>query len=121
MEIPSDLRDQLLGSGTAAGSAVSALGLSGPWYKKAMFYEREFKAGPVPIARCIGFIGLLLLMIILFTRLQSGLCFPGQVVITWTNYGACGTCRGVQCRAMPMRGVSAACAIAPSVASTRTR
>ena len=91
VEIPSDFRDQLLGSGTAAGSAASALGLSGPWYKKAVFYEQEFKAGPVPIVRCISFLGFVLLMIILCMRIDSGFCFPGQMVITWINYGTCGT------------------------------
>mmetsp|Transcript_14280 Transcript_14280/g.24891 ORF Transcript_14280/g.24891 Transcript_14280/m.24891 type:complete len:383 (-) Transcript_14280:122-1270(-) len=90
VEIPSDFRDQLLGSGTAAGSAASALGLSGPWYKKAVFYEKEFKAGPVPIVRCISFLLLVMLMVILCTRIYSGFCFPGQMIITWINYGTCG-------------------------------
>mmetsp|Transcript_17909 Transcript_17909/g.46954 ORF Transcript_17909/g.46954 Transcript_17909/m.46954 type:complete len:382 (+) Transcript_17909:203-1348(+) len=90
VEIPSDFKDQLLGSGTAGGSAAAALGLSGPWYKKATFYEKEYKAGPVPIMRCIAFLGFLNNMIILCTRIQRGpFCLPGQLIITWINYGIC--------------------------------
>ena len=94
MEIPSDLRDQLLGSGTAPGSAASALGLSDMWYKKAVFYEREYKCGPIPIVRCISFLLLFMLMAILATRIDSGLCLAGQREIIWVNYVVCGTCRG---------------------------